>query len=53
MEEKAKSDDGRYGPLGPELQGQAKNDPEFAKKMEAARRITERYSDALQRLADS
>jgi hypothetical protein len=53
MEEKAKPGNTHTCPLGPELQDQTKTDLEFAKKVQTAERIAERYSDALQRLADS
>lgn len=36
-----------------ELQQKAKDDPGLAGKLEAMQRIFERYSEALQRLADS
>jgi hypothetical protein len=53
VEEKAKSENDRRSPLWTELQEKAKDDPELAEKLETARRVIERYSEALQRLADS
>jgi hypothetical protein len=53
MEEKGKPRDDRHGPLWAEPQEKAKDDPELAKQLEAARRVMERYSETLQRLADS
>jgi hypothetical protein len=53
MEEKAKPRDDRHGPLWAELQEKAKDDPELSEQLEAARRVIERYSETLQRLADS
>ena len=53
MEEKAKPRDDRRGLLWTELQEKAKDDPELAKHLEAARRVMERYSETLERLADS
>jgi len=51
MEEKTKL--GNNLPCEPEVKEQDKNTPEFFRKLEGAKRITSRYSDALQRLADS
>ena len=53
MEEKAKPHDDRHGPHCAELHEKAKDDPELAKQLEAAKRVIERYSETLQRLADS
>jgi hypothetical protein len=53
MEEKAKPNDGRDDLRWQELREQAKNDSEFDRKLEAAKRINERNSDTVQRLADS
>jgi hypothetical protein len=53
MEEKAKPRDDRHGLLWTELQEKAKDDPELAKHLEAAKRVMERYSETLERLADS
>lgn len=53
MEEKAKPDTERNSPLWLELQEKAKDDPELAKQLEVAKSVMERYSDTLQKLADS
>lgn len=53
MEEKAKPDTNRNSPLWVELQEKAKDDPELAGKLEVAKRVIERYSETLKRLADS
>jgi hypothetical protein len=53
MEEKGKPPDDRRGLLWAELHDQAKDDPELAKQLEAAKRVIERYSETLRRLADS
>ena len=53
MEEKAKPDHDRHSKIWAELQEKAKDDPELAGKLEASKRVTERYSEALQKLADS
>jgi hypothetical protein len=53
VEEKAKPDTGHHSPLWLELQEKAKDDHELAGKLEVARRVMERYSDTLQKLADS
>ena len=53
MDDKAKAENGRHGPVWTELQEQAKDDPELAKQLEAAQHVIERYSDTLRRLADS
>ena len=52
MEEKAKPDTDRHSPLSVELQEKSKDDPELAKQLEVAKRVMERYSDTLQKLAD-
>jgi hypothetical protein len=36
-----------------ELQKMAENDPELARKLEIAGKVTDRYREAFQRLADS
>jgi hypothetical protein len=36
-----------------EIEEKAKIDPELAKKLEVAEKVMERYSEALQKLADS
>ena len=46
------SEDARR-PLEDEANERAKDDPEFADKLKVAKRIVERYSEALQRLANS
>ena len=53
MEDKAKTDNHRYTLLSEELQKKAKDDPELARKLATAEHVIERYSEALQRLADS
>jgi hypothetical protein len=53
VEEKAKPDTNRHSPLWLELQEKAKDDPELAKQLEVAKSVMERYSETLQRLADS
>jgi hypothetical protein len=53
IEDKANPRGRVHGPLWTEFQEQAKNDPELAKKLQVAERIAEKYSDALQRLAES
>ena len=53
MEETAKTGNDCQGLLGIELQEEAKDDPELAKQLEAAKQVMERYSETLQRLADS
>jgi hypothetical protein len=42
MEEKAKTRDDRRGALWAELREKAKDDPELAKMLEAARRVMDR-----------
>jgi len=53
MEEQAKRTEDRKGLHGIEAEEWAKNDPEFSKQLEAAKKIMEEYSETLQRLADS
>jgi hypothetical protein len=53
MEDKAKPDTNRNSPLWVEFQEKTKDDPELARKLEVAKRVTERYCETLQRLADS
>lgn len=53
MEEKAKLGDDRRKFLWAELQEKAKDDPELAKHLDIAKSVIERYSETLQRLADS
>ena len=53
MEEKTKPGSVRHILLWAELQQKAKDDPELAKKLDAAKSVIERYRETLQRLADS
>ena len=53
IENKAKPENNRHGPLWAELQEKAKDNPQLAKQLEAAKRVMERYRETLQRLADS
>jgi len=53
MEEKAKPDNDRHGPLWTELMEKAKDDPQLAEQLEAAKHVMEKYSETLQKLADS
>jgi hypothetical protein len=53
VDEKAKPDTDRNSPRWLELQEKAKDDPELAAKVEVAKRVLERYREALQQLADS
>ncbi len=53
VEVKAKPNKDRNSPLWLELQEKAKDDPELAKQLEVAKSVMERYSETLQRLADS
>jgi hypothetical protein len=53
VEDKAKLDHDRHSPLWAELLEKAKDDQELAAHMEAAKSVMERYSETLQRLADS
>lgn len=53
MEEKEKLGSDRNSPLWMELQKRAKDDPELAEHVDAAKRVTERYRESFQRLADS
>ncbi len=53
MKEKAKPDDDRRSRIWVELQEKAKDDPQLAEQIVAAKRVMERYSETLQRLADS
>ncbi|MGA3371663.1 MAG: hypothetical protein ABSC48_07870 [Terracidiphilus sp.] len=53
MEERAKPDNDHRSLAWAEFEEKAKDDPEFAKRMEASKRVIERYSEALQRLAGS
>jgi hypothetical protein len=53
MEDKAKPEIGRHGTLWTELEEKAKGDPKLAKILEAAQHVIERYSETLQRRADS
>jgi hypothetical protein len=53
MEEKAKPRDDRRCLLWTELQEKAKDDPELSEQLEAAKRVMEKYSETLERLADS
>jgi len=53
MEETAKTGNDNRGLLGIELNEKAKDDPELAEHLEVARQVMERYSETLQRLADS
>jgi hypothetical protein len=51
MEEKTKLE--KDLPCESKVEEKVEHDPESFRKLELAKRITERYSDALQRLADS
>ncbi|MGA2672524.1 MAG: hypothetical protein ABSE99_04780 [Terracidiphilus sp.] len=53
MEEKAKLRDDRPGLLWVALQKKAKDDSELAEQLEAAKHAMEKYSETLQRLAES
>lgn len=53
MEEKAKPNNDRHSRLWAEIHEKAKDDPELVQKLEVAKRVMERYSETLQRLADS
>jgi len=53
MEEKAKFRENRHGSLWTQLQEKAKDDPELARHLEIAQDVIERYSETLERLADS
>ena len=50
MEEKTKPGSVRHILLWAELQQKAKDDPELAKKLDAAKSVIERYRETLQRL---
>jgi hypothetical protein len=53
MEEKAKISRGHHSPLWMELKEKAKDDPELARMLDVAEEVMTRYSDTLQKLADS
>jgi hypothetical protein len=53
MEEKAKLPHAQHSALWLELREKAKNDPELSRILDAAEEVMVRYSDTLQRLADS
>ncbi len=53
MEEKTKHYSFPREPLAPELQEQAKSDPELTKKLEIAKPIADRYSETFERPANS
>jgi len=53
IEEKAKPSDNRHSRLWAEIQEKAKDDPQLAEQLEVAKRVMERYSETLQKLADS
>jgi hypothetical protein len=53
MSDKTKPEIDRRGRPWTELVEKAKDDPELAKVVEAAQHVIERYSETLQRLADS
>jgi hypothetical protein len=53
VEEKEKLSSDRDSPLWVELQERAKDDPELAEHMNAAKRVSERYRETFQGLADS
>jgi hypothetical protein len=54
MEDKAKIPDERDTRRWAEwIENAQKDDPELAEKLAVAKRVTERYSEALRRLADS
>jgi hypothetical protein len=52
MEDKTKSGHDRPNPAWAELQQNAQDDPEAAKRERAAKHVIEKYGEALQRLAD-
>jgi hypothetical protein len=51
VEDKAKQIDDRRSQIWAELLEKAKDDPELAEKLKVAQNVTERYSEAFQRLA--
>jgi hypothetical protein len=53
MEEEIKPRTDRNGSLWKEIEEKAKSDSELTEKLKTANRVIERYSEALQRLADS
>jgi len=53
MKKTAKPGDNRHSQHRAELQEKAKDDPQLAQKLEVAKRVMERYSETLQKLADS
>lgn len=53
MEEKTKKDNNPRSSRWADLEEMANSDPELTKKLETAKRIIDRYHDALERLADS
>jgi hypothetical protein len=53
MEEKTKTDNSPRSSRWAELEERAKDDPQLARRIEVAKQVMERYSDTLQRLADS
>ncbi len=53
MKKIEKSDDYRHSQHRAELKEKAKLDPQLAQQLEAAKRVMEKYSETLKRLADS
>jgi hypothetical protein len=53
MEERAKINEKCRSTRWAELEEKAKDDPQLAEQLKVAKRVMERYSDTLQRLADS
>lgn len=53
MKEKAKIKKDRHSAKWLKLKERAENDPERARMLEAIETVMERYSDTLQKLADS
>lgn len=52
MEEKAKSRDDHHSALRTKLKEKVKDDPEFARKQDAAERVTDRFSETFHQLAN-
>jgi hypothetical protein len=53
MKETAKPASDRHSRLWAELHEKAKDDPQLAQMLEAAKHVMEKYSETFQRLADS
>jgi hypothetical protein len=51
-EEKAKFEENRHGLIWAQLEVKAKDDPELAKRLEAAKSVIKRYSATFPQLAD-